>query len=172
MFVVCQLFEYCTTFPSWKASYQHTCAVDLVQNIEHQKENRHMKKNLPCVTQFSNIGLALIELTPGISSSTASSYRSKVSPALSSFIVATVTIILAEPVTCAVYCSVDIAQRKHHLHVQAPVIYHPPTPHANHQHHQITNIHTHIPTQKITHCTFFSRTQLLTHTRKKMRALH
>ena len=40
------------------------------------------------------------------------------------------------------------------------------TPHANHQDHQITNLHRHILAQKITRYTFFSRTQLLRHTRK------
>ena len=38
-----------------------------------------------------------------------------------------------------------------------------PIPHTNHQHYQITNIRKHILTQKITHYTFFSRTQLLRH---------
>ena len=137
IFVVCQAFWILYTFPSRKVSYQQTCAVDLVQNIEHQKQNKtrepmkKKKKSMPCKWEESamcsnNSRTSDYPLIPGVSSWKSSSYRSKLSPALSSFVVATVTIILAEPVTCAVYCSVDIAQRKHHSRVQAPVIIPPP----------------------------------------------
>ena len=66
--------------------------------------------------------------------------RSKTSPDLSSFVATTATMLLAEPLTCAVYCLVNIDQRKHHSRVQAPVaISHsaraPPAPYTQAQIH-------------------------------------
>ena len=96
--------------------------------------------------------------------------RSKKSPALSSCVATTVAIILAEPLTCAVYCFVNIAQHKHHSRVQAPVV----IPHQarthTHTHTQTqsgiyTQTHTH--TKKHTLHTFLSHTTAQTYTHKK-----
>ena len=80
IFVVCQAFWILYTLPSRKTSYQQTCADDLVQNIEHQKENKTpepMKKNKKittckwgesamCSNNSRTSAYALIELIPVI----------------------------------------------------------------------------------------------------------
>ena len=149
--MVCQLFEYCTRFHLGKPATKTHVLLILYKIPNIRRATKHVKKNLPCVITIPKhrpgTNRANNELIPGVSSSKASSYRSKKSPALSSFVVTTVTIVLAEPLTCAVYCSVDIAQRKHHSRVHAPVIYHPP-PHPAHKppappDHKYTQAHTH-----------------------------
>ena len=105
------------------------------------------KEHLPCILSWKPL----------------SCKRIKKSPALSSFVATTATSLSAEPLTCVVYCSINIGQRKRHSREQALVA--SSSPHAHKQHHQITHTRKHMFIQKKrTHYTFsLSNNRLETH---------
>ena len=136
----------------------------LYQLKQAEKNNTQVKRipyaidnfQTPTTTKTHYNNRSLLLPRRGSSRAVSAPNRRNTSPASSSCVATTVTIMLVEPLTCAVYCSVNIAQRKHHSRVQAPVAPPKKTQHNTTQHASTTTSHKHTLTQKITHYTFFS----------------
>ena len=151
IFVVCQHFEYCTCFHLGKPATKTHMLLILYKISNIRRATKHVKKNLPFLTTIpkhwsganrANTGYIIFKGLGLVSQQKLSSSKLFCCFHSNHYIRRTLDL---RSLLLGGYCSTQASfARASASYLSSPH----PTPHANHQHQQITNLHRHILTQK------------------------